>query len=183
MVREAPAGNRHLAPLHWGLVPHWAKEMSSGNKLINARSETIHEKPSFRQAIRSRRCIIPASGYFEWAATPGGKVPHYITMRDDSPMSLAGIWETWKAPDGQKLETCSILTTEANSLMASIHDRMPVILHRGEFDRWLDPGDTNPQHLQHLYKPYPAELMQLWPVSTLVNSARNDNPACIRPER
>ena len=181
VVREAVDGSRILSNVRWGLVPHWAKDTSSGSKMINARSETVHEKPSFRLAIKTRRCIVPASGFFEWAMTPNGKIPHYITTQDGSPFSFAGIWENWKTHDGNSLETCSILTTEANSLMKSIHDRMPVILHRGKFDRWLDPEETDPLHLQHFYKPYPSELMQLWPVSTLVNSSRNDNPACILP--
>lgn len=181
VVREASNGSRYLSAVQWGLVPHWAKDASIGSKMINARSETVHEKASFRQAIRHRRCIVPISGFYEWVATPGGKHPHYITARDSSPLSLAGIWDTNETPDGQVLETCSILTTAANSLMAPLHDRMPVILHQGEFDRWLDPADTVPQALQHFYQPYPSELMQEWPVSSLVNSPRNDSPACIAP--
>ena len=181
VVREASNGGRYLSTVRWGLVPHWAKDASIGSKMINARSETVHEKASFRQAIRHRRCIVPISGFYEWVATPGGKHPHYITARDSSPLSLAGIWDTNETPDGQVLETCSILTTAANSLMAPLHDRMPVILHQGEFDRWLDPADTVPQALQHFYQPYPSELMLEWPVSSLVNSPRNDSPACIAP--
>ncbi len=181
VVREAGNGSRYLSAVRWGLVPHWAKDTSIGSKMINARSETAYEKASFRQAIRHRRCIVPASGFYEWVATPSGKHPHYITARDGSPLSLAGIWDTNETLDGQILETCSILTTSANSLMASLHDRMPVILHQGEFDRWLDPADTVPQALQHFYQPYPSELMQEWSVSTLVNSPRIDDPACIAP--
>ena len=181
VVREGNNGSRYLSAVRWGLVPHWAKDISIGSKMINARSETVHEKASFRQAIRNRRCIVPSSGFYEWVATPSGKHPHYITARDGSPLSLAGIWDTNETLDGQILETCSILTTAANSLMAPLHHRMPVILHQGEFDRWLDPADTGPQALQHFYQPYPSELMQEWLVSQLVNSPRNDSPACIAP--
>ena len=149
--------------------------------MINARSETVHEKPAFRQAIRARRCIVPASGYFEWSATPSGKIPHYISTRDGSPFSFAGIWESWTATDGTVLESCSILTTSANTLMASIHDRMPVILHQGEFDRWLDPGETDPRHLRHFYQPYPSELLQAWVVAKFVNSPTHDSDECIQP--
>ncbi|GAM10381.1 putative SOS response-associated peptidase yoqW [Geobacter sp. OR-1] len=181
VVREDSAGVRYPSYVRWGLIPHWAKDKSIASKMINARSETVHEKPAFRQAIRSRRCIVPASGFFEWSATPTGKFPHYITMRDESPFSFAGIWETWKASDGSDAETCTILTTSANPLMATIHDRMPVILHQGEFRLWLDPTVNDPRELQRLYQPYPAELMQEWQVSTAVNSPRHSDPNCIVP--
>lgn len=152
-----------------------------GSRMINARCETVHEKPTFRQAIRVRRCIVPASGFFEWTTAPEGKIPHYVTARDGSPLPFAGVWESWKAPDGQTVETCAILTTAANSLMATLHDRMPVILHRAEFDLWLDRTMNDPHELQRLYQPYPAELMQEWRVSTAVNSPRNSDPSCIDP--
>lgn len=180
-VRQRSEGERILSTVKWGLVPHWAKDASAGSRMINARCETIHEKPSFRQAIRSRRCIVPASGFFEWLATPSGKIPHYITMRDNSPFSFAGIWDSWRSENGEDLETCAILTTGANSLMAQIHDRMPVILHSGEFDLWLDRTVTDPLSLQRLYQPYPADLMQSWQVSTIVNSPTHDSPECLQP--
>ena len=167
--------------MRWGLVPHWAKDQAIGSKLINARCETVAEKPSFRNAIRHRRCIVPASGFFEWAATPKGKVPHYITTRDCSPFSLAGIWETWEDPDGGVLESCALLTTEANSLMATIHERMPVILQHADFSLWLDRTVTDPHQLQHLYRPYPDSPMQEWPVSTFVNSPVHYGEECIHP--
>ena len=175
IVREAAEGKRYLSNVRWGLVPHWAKDISIGSRMINARSETVHEKPAFRQAIKSRRCIVPASGFYEWAATPTGKVPYYITTTDGSPFSFAGIWESWQAPEGDVIETCAILTTGANSLMTPIHDRMPVILHQGEFDRWLDPADKDSQHFQRFYKPFPPELMSSWRVSTIVNSPAHDS--------
>jgi len=180
IVRESIDASRSLSSAHWGLIPHWAKDRSIGSRMINARSETVHEKPAFRQAIKTRRCIIPASGFYEWTATPVGKQPYYITMRDGSPFSFAGIWDSWTAPDGSELESCSILTTSANTLMASIHDRMPVILYQGEFDRWLDPGNTDPRHLQHFYQPYPPELMTAWQVSRQVNSASHNAADCIQ---
>ncbi len=181
IVRATATGGRYLSFVLWGFVPHWAKDLSSGNRLINARCETVHERPAFRIAIRARRCIIPASGFFEWAATPAGKSPHYVTMRDGSPLAFAGIWNSWKTPEGESLETCVILTTAANSLMAPLHDRMPVILHPTEFDLWLDRATNNPDKIQRLYQPYPAEQLQEWEVSTLVNSSDNETPESIVP--
>ena len=177
IIRESTEGGRYLSSVRWGLVPHWAKDISIGNKMINARSETVHEKPAFRHAIKSQRCIVPASGYFEWS----GKAPYYITTKDASPFSFAGIWESWRTPDGTPIETCAILTTPANSLMALIHDRMPVILRQGEFDQWLDPADKDILHLQNFYQPFPSELMTSWPVAKTVNSPANDIEECIRP--
>ena len=178
-VRSASDGGRYASLMKWGFVPHWAKDASIGSRMINARSETVHEKPAFRQAIKTRRCIVPASGFYEWSTGEHGKIPHYITMRDDSPLPFAGIWKSWKDLDGQAVETCAILTTSANSLMAPIHDRMPVILHPAEFDLWLDRTVNDPTELKRLFQPYPSELMQEWTVSTLVNSPRNEDSVCI----
>lgn len=180
-VRQEGAGARYATQVRWGLIPHWAKDMSIGSKMINARSETVHEKPAFRQAIRSRRCIVPASGFFEWVATPKGKFPQYITMQDGSPFAFAGIWESWNTPQGEILESCAIMTTTANSLMSKIHDRMPVILHQTDFDLWLDCLVNEPLEAEQLYQPFPAELMQAWPVSKLVNSPAHDAEECIQP--
>lgn len=180
-VRQDASGRRYLSALRWGLVPHWAKELSIGSKMINARCESIIERPAFRQAIRTRRCIVPASGFFEWAATAKGKIPNYITMRDGSPFSFAGIWESWADPDGHDVETCAILTTAANGLIETIHDRMPVILHPAEFDLWLDRTVNDPQDLQRLYQPYPSDLIQLCVVASAVNSPSHDSPTCIAP--
>ncbi len=180
-IREAATGGRHLSAARWGLVPHWAKDLSIGNRMINARCETIHEKPAFRQAIRARRCIVPASGFFEWATTPTGKFPHYVTMRDGTPLAFAGIWDFWKTSEGEMLESFSILTTVANSLVAQLHDRMPVILHPTEYDLWLDRSVNNPENLKNLYRPYPAELLQEWEVSTTVNSPVHETPETIVP--
>jgi putative SOS response-associated peptidase YedK len=181
IIREAATDGRYLSSVRWGLVPHWAKDPSIGNRMINARCETVHEKPAFRQAIRARRCIVPASGFFEWAASPAGKSPHYVTMQDGSPLAFAGIWDSWKTPEGEILETCAILTTTANSLMAPLHDRMPVLLHLSEFDLWLDRSMNNPEKLQRLYQSYPAELLQEREVSSMVNNPTHDTPENITP--
>ncbi|MDD2462757.1 MAG: SOS response-associated peptidase [Desulfobulbus sp.] len=181
IIREAATGGRHLSAVRWGLVPHWAKDLSIGSRMINARCETVHEKPAFRIAIRARRCIIPASGFFEWSTTPEGKIPHYITMRDDSPLAFAGIWDSWKTPEGESIETCAILTTTANSLVTNLHHRMPVILHATEFDLWLDRSMNNTEELQRLYQPYPAELLLEWQVSKVINNASNETPETIAP--
>lgn len=181
IIRGSASEGRSLSSVRWGLVPHWAKDLSIGSRMINARCETVHEKPAFRQAIRSRRCILPASGFFEWAATPNGKVPHYVTMRDGSPLAFAGIWESWKTHDGESLETCAILTTAANSLVAHLHDRMPVLLHPTEFGLWLDRSVNDHEKLKRLYQPYPAELMQEWEVSTVVNSPNHETAETISP--
>lgn len=180
-VREDPTGQRAVSLLQWGLVPHWAKDLSIGAKMTNARSETVHEKPAFRNALKIRRCIIPGSGWYEWAAVAGKKVPHYFTRRDGTPCSFAGIWEAWKNPGGEIIETCSILTTDANELVRSVHDRMPVILAHGDLGLWLDHGITDPAKVQHLYRPFPEDQLQEWEVASLVNSTRNHTAECIQP--
>lgn len=180
IVRRNGAGNWGSFA-RWGLIPSWAKDPSIGNRLINARSESVHEKPSFRHAIRYRRCIIPGNGFFEWSNAGGKKQPLYIRMKDDSIMGFAGIWEHWKNPEGETLETCSILTTISNKLIQTIHERMPVILHHEEYNLWLDRKVTDPEKLKPLYQPYPSDLMEMYPVSPLVNSPHNDSPECIEP--
>ena len=180
-VRQDAAGERYLSVVRWGLVPYWAKELSIGSKMINARCEDVFEKPAFRQAIRTRRCIVPASGFYEWCTTADGRIPHYITMQDGSPFSFAGIWESWADPDGHAVETCAILTTAANSLIETIHDRMPVILHPTEFDLWLDRAVNDPYELQRVFQPYPSDVMQIWPVSPVVNNSRHESSECIEP--
>lgn len=165
--------------LKWGLVPSWSKDLSFGSHLINARSETVAEKPAFRHAIKYRRCIIPSSGFFEWAHTGTEKHPHYIQMADQSPMCLAGLWESWKAPDGSDLETFTILTTAANNLIGQLHDRMPVILSPDNYSLWLNRNMHDPHALETLYTPYPDDLMSYHEVPSLVNSPRFDSPACI----
>lgn len=179
-VRAGDAG-RELAMLRWGLIPSWAKDASIGAKLINARSETAAEKPSFRSAMRQRRCLIPADGFYEWQAQAGGKQPFHITLADGRPFALAGLWEHWKSPDGTWLQSCTILTTAANELMRPLHDRMPVILHPEQYGLWLDPGLHDVGPLQELLVPYPAAEMAARPVSKAVNRVANDEPGLVAP--
>ena len=177
-ARERPAGWILFAG---GLCRHGQKTVSVGSRMINARSESLSDKPSFRNAVRFRRCIVPASGFYEWKPEGPRKIPYYIRMSDGAPMGFAAIWEAWKTPEGAFLETFAILTTSANPLIAPIHERMPVILHPDTYGLWLDKDVSNPEQLLSLYLPFPAELLTLYPVSTRVNSPRNDDPACIVP--
>lgn len=178
-VRQSANGQREFTHFRWGLIPSWSKD-PSGSSLINARAETAAEKPSFRAAFRYRRCLIPASGFYEWQKTGGRKQPMYAHALDGGLLTFAGLWETWQSADGSAIETCTILTTEPNELMAPIHNRMPVILDPADYSMWLDPQTPRDQ-LQHLLRPYPAELMAVYPVSAAVNSPANDSPACIEP--
>lgn len=171
---------REPAIFHWGLIPSWSKDRKFGSRLINARSETVAEKPSFRAAFRRRRCLIPADGFFEWQRNANRKQPIYVHSHDGKPFAMAGLWETWHAADGSVIDSCTILTTEPNELMEPIHNRMPVILESPDYDMWLHPGD-DPSVALHLLRPYPSEKMNAYPVSTLVNNPRNDSPECIKP--
>ena len=172
-----------LVTLRWGLVPSWSKSLT-GPPLINARSETVAEKPSFRTAFRRRRCLIPADGFYEWQAlTPKLKQPQYITLRSGQPFAFAGLWESWQPPNGSRIESCTILTTAANALMQQFHDRMPVILSPAEFAPWLDPELTEPEALHPLLDQYPPDEMTAFPVSTQVNSVKNDSPELIVPSQ
>lgn len=178
-VRQSAHGEqRELTFFRWGLIPSWAQDMKMGARLINARSETVAEKPAFRAAFKRRRCLIPADGFYEWQKLNGRKQPLYIYLRRERPFALAGLWETWRAPDGGELDTCTILTTTPNELMEPIHNRMPVILHPEDFDDWLHPGQK-PDTALHLLRPYPAAEMAAYPVSTHVNNPANDDPMCI----
>ncbi len=172
---------RHFALARWGLIPHWAKDIKIGYSTINARAETVASKPAFRSAFRHRRCLIPADGFYEWQTIPGSKVkqPWFIALRDREPMAFAGLWERWQSPEGEELESCSIIVTEANEIMRPIHDRMPVILAPGDWDAWLEPDAKDAGGLQGLLKPYSAEGMAAWPVTTKVNSPRNDSLECM----
>ena len=181
IVRQHNGGERELALVQWGLIPSWSKDPKISYKMINARSETVQDKPSFKQAFRSRRCIIPASGFYEWDKAGKETIPHYIHLRDGDVMSLAGLWERWKSPEGQELETCTILTTAANSLVKRLHERMPVILHREEFDLWLDRDVDDVNRLAELFHPYPADQLEEYVVTKEVNSPSNDYPGCLVP--
>ncbi|BAZ13006.1 hypothetical protein NIES4071_48400 [Calothrix sp. NIES-4071] len=167
--------------LRWGLIPSWSKDPSIASKLINARSETVAEKPSFRSAFKKRRCLIVADGFYEWQRTEGKKQPFRFQLQEKQPFGFAGLWEQWQSPDGEEIDTCTILTTAANDLMAPIHDRMPVILKPEDYDLWLDPQMQDPKMLQPLLQPFSTEAMTAYPVSTIVNSPRNNTPECIVP--
>jgi len=185
--------------LRWGLVPPWAKDIAIGARMINARSETAHEKPAFKNAFRRRRCLIPADGFYEWCKTPGGtgaparragastgkarstRQPYLITMADEQPFAMAGLWEHYQDEHGNELETCTILTTRANEMVGELHDRMPVIISPDDYARWLDCSDEDASIAKTLCRPYPAELMMHRPVGTFVNNARNEGPRCVIP--
>lgn len=174
--------DRHVEFFRWGLIPFWAKDESIGNKMINARGETLGEKPSFRAAYRRRRCLILADGFYEWRTEPGSKTktPMYIQLASKAPFAFAGLWEIWR-PDDTPVLSCTIITTAPNDLIAPIHNRMPVILPPAAYDRWLDPGEQAPAALDDLLVPFPADQMMAYPVSRLVNSPANDVPDCIVP--
>ena len=181
VVRNQVDHNR-LDLLKWGLVPSWSKDPGIGSQMINARSETVYEKPAFRHAIKYRRCIIPTSGFYEWHISgEHHKQPWYFRMADDSPMCLAGLWETWKTPDGSELESFAVMTTSANKLVATIHERMPVILHPDSYNLWLSHNMHDPVLVQPLFQPFPDAGMAACKVSDLVNNPHNDSPACIAP--
>ena len=173
-------GSQAVTFFLWGLIPGWAKEPRG---FINARAETLAQKPAFRAAYRRRRCLILADGFYEWPRQKGPtpKVPWRFTRRDEQPFALAGLWEVWHAPDGSEVPTCAIITVPANEVVAAVHHRMPAILPPEVYAAWLQPGETRPQDLQPLLRPYPAEGLRGYPVSPRVNDARIDDPACIAP--
>lgn len=178
VIRLSPEGKHVLHLLHWGLVPHWAKDPSIGTKLINARGETVAEKPSFREAFKRRRCLVPADGFFEWKAEGKIKLPYYISLKSGEPMAMAGLWESWKSPDGEIVRTVCIVTIGANELMAPIHDRMPVLVAPQHWQSWLAaPADE----IRPLVEPYPANEMRAWPVSRRVSRTADDDSGLIEP--
>lgn len=178
VVREREA--REAVFLKWGLVPRWARDPGIGNKLINARAETVTEKPSFRDAFSRRRCLVPMEGFYEWARRGDSKRPFYFHMKDGEPFAVAGLWEAWEG-DGGVLETCTLLTTEANGLLSRYHDRMPVILTPEHYDLWPDSNVRSNERLLPLLRPYAPEEMTAYAVSTLVNSPSTDSPRCVAP--
>jgi putative SOS response-associated peptidase YedK len=169
---------RKLETFRWGLIPSWAKDPSIGNKMINARAETVSEKPSFRSAFKKRRCLIVADGFYEWQKTDGGKQPFHIKLSDSSPFAFAGLWETWDK-DGEEIRSCSIITTDANDLMNEIHHRMPVILHPENYGVWLDSGFEEKETLMDILKPYPSDQMEAYAVSRRVNKPSNNEPSVL----
>lgn len=177
---ETPGRTPQL--VQWGLVPGWARDPSLGTRMINARGETVAEKPSFRAAFRHRRCLIPATGFYEWQRTDGPrKQPWHIHRADEAPFAFAGIWEHWEAPDGSVLQSCAIITTSPNTLLTRIHDRMPVILARSDYDRWLNPAHQDRGSLEALLVPSPVDELVADPISDYVNRPANDGPRCIDP--
>jgi len=174
-------GARRIEPMRWGLIPFWAKDPSIGNRLINARAETLAVKPSFRGAFAKRRCLIAADGFYEWRRAGRRKVPVYLFLRSGKPFGFAGLYEVWKAPDGREIRTCTIVTTGANDLVRPIHDRMPVIVPAALEDRWLDCAERDRGLLESVLTPYPAGEMDAYEVTTAVNDAAHDGPDCILP--
>jgi putative SOS response-associated peptidase YedK len=177
-VRQNDDG-REMTFLKWGLVPSWAKDASIGAKLINARAETVEEKPSFRDAFRRRRCIVPADGFYEWKREGDRKQPFFFRLKDERPFGFAGLWERWEGQDGQVINSCTIMTTEANGVLRPVHDRMPVILHPEDYEMWLEAGERERRLLKELMRPYPDEEMTGHPVSPAVNSTRGRGPELI----
>lgn len=177
---------RTLERLRWGLIPSWAKEASIGNRMINARGETVVEKPAFRRAFKSRRCLIPADGFYEWRRDGAKKIPYFISLKNDEPMAFAGLWELWRDPsqenDAPSIRTCCMITTQANDVVMPIHDRMPVVLPATAWQAWLDPYNNDTESLVGLLRPAPAEITQVRRVSTRVNNARTNEPSLLDPE-
>ncbi len=173
----AGQAERECVLVRWGLIPTWAKDAAIGNRLINAHSDTAASKPAFRAAFKQRRCLVPADGFYEWMKVDGKKQPYLIGVGEGQPFALAGLWEAWQH-EGQTIESCTILTTDANERLRALHDRMPVILPKEAHALWLDPLVKDPARLVPLLRPYPAEDMSCYPVSTLVNSPRHEGPRC-----
>jgi len=181
IVRINAHGARELAFVRWGLVPRWAKDPAIGAKMINARGETVRDKPAFRTAYRRHRCLLPANGFYEWMArdgATGGKQPVHVALKDGAPLAFAGIAERWLGPDGEPLDTCAIVTTEANALLTPVHERMPVIVAPADYARWLDPTVADPADL---IAPYDNDALRYAPVSTRVNTVRHDDASLIAP--
>ena len=182
VIRQHPKEPfRQLSLMRWGLIPSWAKDSSVAASMINARSETASTKPPLRDALKSRRCLVPADGFYEWMRTGKTKQPYCFEVREGELFALAGIWDRWKEPSGQWVKSCSILTTTPNAVTSAVHDRMPVILDPDAYESWLDPGMTNVAEASELLKPYDAQLMRCFPVSTRINHVANDDEGCSRP--
>ncbi len=176
------AGNlRVLDSYRWGLIPHWANDPEIGNRMINARAETIAEKPSFRGAFFSQRCLVVADGFYEWKSESEGKVPYYVKLRDRPVFGFAGLWEQWMSPEGKTVKSCTIITAEPNELMRKIHNRMPVILPKESEPAWLDPSNKDKTSLLSVLKPYESSSMEAYEVSRAVNDTLNNSEECIKP--
>lgn len=181
VVRHLPGKSYHqLDMLRWGLIPHWAKDVKISYKMINARAETLVQKPSFRAAFKKRRCLIAADGFYEWQHNGNTKQPFYVQLKKRDVLSFAGLWESWRSPDGKNIESCTIITTTPNERIKKIHDRMPVILPPEQYESWLHESASE-ESLMRLLVSYPADEMEAYPVGTQVNSPKNDTPDCIKP--
>lgn len=179
VIRLIPhTSTREIAMLRWGLIPFWAKDRKIGYKMINARAQSVADKPAFRAAFKHRRCLIPASGFFEWSHIKGTKQPYFIRLKDSNILSFAGLWEHWVGKDGEVVDSCTIITTVANEAVGNIHDRMPVIIEPELYDRWLDP-EAEGKNLLSFFKPFPDKKILAYPVGIEVNSPKNDNPNCL----
>lgn len=181
LARNTPAGKRELVTLYWGLVPHWSKGPDPRYALINARADAVAAKPAYRDAFRRQRCLIAADGFYEWRTAGKIKQPYFVRLRGGQPFAFAGLWDHWETEDLPPIDSCTIITCDANPLVADIHDRMPVILPPRLYDAWMEPEAKNARALTELLKPYPALLMEAYPVSPAVNSPKNDSEALIRP--
>lgn len=178
---DAETARRELRLVKWGLIPFWAKDASIGAKFINARAESAAGKPAFKTAFKHRRCLVPADGFYEWKKLKRKRQPYFFGSVDKRPLAFAGLWDRWKGPEGEIIESCTILTTDSNELVQPIHDRMPLILKVEDYDLWLDPTVRRPEALQHLLKPYPSEQMEGHPVTSKVNKAAYESPDSIEP--
>ncbi len=182
VIRLSPGdGWRRLDLMHWGLIPAWEKDLTKARQPINAKSETVAKLPTFRVALRQRRCLIPADGFYEWQEQGRYKQPVYICMKDREPFAFAGLWEHWEKPDQEPIDSCVLLTTEPNELLAQIHNRMPVILDPKDYDLWLDPDVQEGDRLKPLLHPFPPEQMTYYPVNLRVNNPRHDDRLCVEP--
>ncbi len=182
VIRQYPTEPvRELSLMRWGLIPSWSKDSSGAARMINARSETASTKPAFRDSMKSRRCLIPADGFYEWSRTGKFKQPYCFEVDKGELFAFAGLWDRWKIPDGSWVKTCSILTTTPNAVTSAVHDRMPVILDPDGYELWLDPGMRNVDAASELLKPFDARLMRCFPVGSRINSVANDDPEYSRP--
>ncbi|MGA8149351.1 MAG: SOS response-associated peptidase [Terriglobales bacterium] len=182
VIRQHPKEPvRQIATMRWGLIPSWAKDTSGAARMINARSETAHILPAFREAMKLRRCLVPADAFYEWQRRGSAKQPYCFEVGDGGLFAFAGLWERWRDPSGQWVKSCSILTTTPNAVTSAIHDRMPVILRKDDYDVWLDPGMQNVAAISDLLKPFDPQLMRSYPVNTRINHVANDDEECSRP--
>ncbi len=178
VLKKPETPDRQARLLRWGLIPQWAEGPAVGSRMINARAETVATKPAFRRAFRERRCLVLADGFYEWQKQDRRKQPYFIRLRDERPFAFAGLWERWVPQDGQPIDSCTILTTVANDLIQPLHVRMPVIVAATDYETWLSPATQDLDRLHPLLRPYPAEEMIAYPVSTQVNNPANDTPEC-----